>query len=230
MAITLSHNLLHYRLLLTCLKTITRGLLVLTWLSPAVGINSKAVHNPGKEGGYGFSSSAREGHQSPCPGRTLGQVQAALCLAGCEGRVHRGTANTLRQLQLGRASRWPDLSAAVPPGPGRCARAASPGTAWHSTESRRDRERASQHRDLQPSGVSEHCHGLASLPSLGVVNSLQPEVQTVLQPCISSAVRDDLLPLKLGVIHRHHSAAGEGTKPGVVVPHIPWKACSRQYL
>lgn len=52
----------------------------------------------------------------------------------------------------------------------------------------------------------------------------------MLQPCISGAGRDDLLPLKLGVMHRHHSAAGEGTKPAVVVPHIPCKACSRQYL
>lgn len=55
-AITLFHNLLlHCRLQFTCLKTMNRGLLVLTWLSPDVGINSKAVHNPGKEAGYGFS-------------------------------------------------------------------------------------------------------------------------------------------------------------------------------
>lgn len=52
----------------------------------------------------------------------------------------------------------------------------------------------------------------------------------MLQPCISSAVGDDLVPLKLGVIHRHHSAAEEGTKPGAVVPHIPCEARSGQYL
>lgn len=171
-AITPFHDVLHYRLLLTRLKNMTRGLLVLTWLSLAVEINSKAVHNPGKEGVYGFSSRCKERPPEPLvPAGNWGryrQLCAWLAVKGGGSRAPqtgRGSSSsagpppapTLRQ----RCRQDPDpalgLLPARPP--------ESPGMAWHSTESRRDRERASQHRvrqDLQLSGVSEHCHGLAS--------------------------------------------------------------------
>lgn len=115
-AITLFHNLLHYRLLLTCLKNMTRGLLMLTWLSLAVGINSKAVHSPGKEGGCGFSSKCKERPPARHWGRYR-QLCAWLAVKGGDSRDSK---------QAGTASPCPDL----PPGPGPCARAASHEASW----------------------------------------------------------------------------------------------------
>lgn len=125
-AITLPHNLLHYKLLLTCLKNMARGLLVLTWLSLAVGINSKGCSQPRQGRWLWFLFQV----QGKATSRTPGQVQAALCLLGCEGRGQQGTANRMRQFQLGTTSPCPKLWAVVPPGPGPCAGAASHEASW----------------------------------------------------------------------------------------------------
>lgn len=104
--------------------------------------------------------------RASCPGRKLGQVQAALCLAGCEERGQQGTANRPRQLQLGRASPGPDTSAAVPPGPGPCAGAASRKASrepWHSL---------AQHGVPQGQGKSQPAPGPAGFTALRSVRAL----------------------------------------------------------